>query len=327
MSMKALVTGGAGFIGYHLARALAGRGAAVDILDDHSRGMRDTALDALSETGRVRRLEGDLRRPDLARELGTDYSHVFHMAAILGVERVRSDPYGVLTANAATTQTAIALARRQGALERFVFTSTSEVYAGTLDAFGLPVPTPEEVPITLGRLAEPRTSYMLSKLVGEALCRHAGIPFTIVRPHNVYGPRMGRVHVIPQLLERAFRLAEGEPLQVASAGHRRSFCYVDDAVEYLIRMASAPACLAGVFNVGTQGPEILIGDLARLILDVAGRANPVVPAPATPGSPARRAPDMTKAVEATGYRSRIGLDEGIRRTCAWYRGRPGSVPP
>src|SRR5690606_29629592 len=139
-----------------------GRGAAVDILDDHSRGVRDAALNALSETG-VRLLEGDLRRPDLARELGTDYSHIFHMAAILGVERVRSDPYGVLTANVATTETAIALARRQAALERFVFTSTSEVYAGTLDAFGLPVPTPEEVPITLGRLAEPRTSYMLSK--------------------------------------------------------------------------------------------------------------------------------------------------------------------
>lgn len=326
--MKVLVTGGAGFIGYHLSHALARRGAAVDILDDHSRGARDDALLELADAGAVRLLEGDLRRPGLAGELGTDYSHIFHMAAILGVERVRSSPYEVLAANIAMTETALALAGRQKALERFMFTSTSEVYAGTLEVFGLVVPTPEDVPITLGRMTEPRTSYMLSKLGGEALCRYSGIPFTIVRPHNVYGPRMGWAHAIPQLLEKAFRLAGDDPLLVASAEHSRSFCYVDDAVEYLIRMAAEPDCAGQVFNIGTQEPEIRIGDLARIILDAAGRSNPIVAAPATPGSPVRRAPDMTKAIDATGYRSRIGLHEGVRRTCDWYRHRPaGNARP
>ena len=85
----------------------------------------------------------------------------------------------------------------------FVFASTSEVYAGSLEHFGLPIPTPETAPLGLPDLGRPRTTYMLSKIYGEALCRHAGLPFTILRPHNLYGPRMGMAHVIPELHARA----------------------------------------------------------------------------------------------------------------------------
>lgn len=316
---KALVTGGAGFIGYHLARQLAERGCTVDLLDNHARGARDTALQELVDLPNVQMIEADLTDPDLASRMDTDYSLIFHMAAIIGVAQVRSRPYQVLTANVAMLQTALELARRQTDLERFVFASTSEIYAGTLQAFGIPVPTPETTPLTAGELTEPRTSYMLSKLYGEAMCRFSGVPFTIVRFHNVYGPRMGLSHVVPQLLEKAHQLPPGSALGVASAEHRRSFCYVDDAVDYLIRMTSLPTCAGEVFNVGTEEPELPIGDLARVILDTVGRSNPIEPLPDTPGSPHRRAPDMSKAIAATGYRSRIDLPTGVRRTYAWYR--------
>ena len=318
---KALVTGGAGFIGCHLARRLADEGAAVDILDSHDRGVRDAALEELLARPGVRMLEADLRRGAVAGDLDTDYDLIVHLAAIIGVAQVRSRPYEVLSANVAMLETALALARRQERLGRFVFASTSEIYAGTLQAFGMAVPTPEDTPLTAGDLAEPRTTYMLSKLYGEALCRFSGVPFTIVRFHNVYGPRMGRSHVVPQLLEKAHRLAAGEPLVVASADHRRSFCYVDDAVEYLLRMSALPACADGTFNIGTQEPEVRIGDVARIILDTVGRDNPVAAGPETPGSPARRAPDMARAIAATGYRSRVDLATGVRRTYDWYRER------
>ena len=317
--LKVLVTGGAGFIGYHLARTLAERGDAVDILDNHGRGVRDGALNDLLARPNVRMLEADLCRPGLAEEMDDDYDVIFHLAAIIGVAHVRSRPYEVLSANVAMLETALALARRQKALGRFVFASTSEIYAGTLQAFGIPVPTPETTPLTAGDLAEPRTTYMLSKLYGEALCRFSGVPFTIVRFHNVYGPRMGLSHVIPQLLEKAHGLDDGASLEVASVGHSRSFCYVDDAVEYLIRMATLPACASQTFNIGTQTPEVRIGDVAQVILDVIGRANSIAALPETPGSPPRRAPDMTRAIEATGYRSQVDLRSGVQRTYDWYR--------
>ena len=317
---KLLVTGGAGFIGYHLARSLIARGDAVDILDNHGRGVRDGALLELLARPNIRMLEADLCRPGLAGELDGDYDIIVHLAAIIGVAHVRARPYEVLTANVAMLETALALARRQDHLSRFVFASTSEIYAGTLHSFGISIPTPESTPLTAGDLAEPRTSYMLSKLYGEALCRFSGVPFTIVRFHNVYGPRMGMSHVIPQLLEKAHRLPDGEePLVVASVDHRRSFCYVDDAVEHLLRMATLPACTNDTFNIGTQSPEVRIGDLAQVILDRVGRSNPVVAAPETPGSPSRRAPDMTKAIAATGYRSHVDLADGVRLTYDWYR--------
>jgi len=317
--MKALVTGGAGFIGYHLSHALATRGHRIDLIDNYARGVHDAMLSALGEMPGVRLLVGDLRDPAVAAGIPADYDVIFHLAAIIGVAKVRARPYEVLSANVAMLETALAIARRQASLSRFVFASTSEIYAGTLARFGLPLPTPEDVPLTVGDLAEPRTTYMLSKLYGEALCRYSGLPFTIVRFHNVYGPRMGLSHVIPQLLQKAHGLRDGESLSVASPGHSRAFCCVDDAVEYLIRMATLSQCASDVFNVGTQDPEVRIGALARLILEVTGRDNPVTDAPDTPSSPERRAPDMTKAIAATGYRSGIDLRTGVARTYEWYR--------
>jgi nucleoside-diphosphate-sugar epimerase len=85
----------------------------------------------------------------------------------------------------------LTLARDQRDFSRFLFASTSEVYAGTLQYFGMPIPTPENTPLAMTALDEPRTSYMISKIMGEAMCQQSGLPFTIFRPHNVYGPRMG----------------------------------------------------------------------------------------------------------------------------------------
>jgi nucleoside-diphosphate-sugar epimerase len=316
---KALITGGAGFIGLHLTRHIVARGGQVDLVDDFSRGTRDRELTQLLEVGGTRLLECDLTRPGALADVASDYHCVVHLAAMVGVARVADHPYDVLTSNVAMIANALDAARRQERLHRFVYVSTSEVYAGTLRYFTLPLPTPESTPVAVAELSQPRTSYMLSKIYGEALCHHAQVPFTIVRPHNVYGPRMGFVHVIPEVLKRAYDASDGGSLEVYSSGHTRTFCYIEDAVELMWRAAASPCCVGETLNIGTQAPEITMGELAALIARVVGKELKIVPLSATAGSPARRCPDISKAVTLTEYEPRVSLEEGIRRTYEWYR--------
>jgi len=175
--------------------------------------------------------------------------------------------------------------------------------------------------VALPDLAQSRASYLLSKLYGEALCHHAGVPVTIVRPYNVYGPRMGMAHVVPELLQRAERTPDGGAMTVYSTGHRRAFCYVSDAVELIVRLALAEDALGGVYNVGNQAEEVAIGQLAELVAAAVGRRIAIEAGPDTPGSPARRCPDMTRTGAVTGYEARVPLAEGLRKTYDWYRER------
>jgi UDP-glucose 4-epimerase len=315
---KALITGGAGFIGSHLAHRLVHLGYEVDLVDDFSRGTEDGAIGSLRRSGHVQIFERDLRAPGTLDDLGENYEVIAHLASIVGVANVLDRPYDVLRSNALMTGQAIAFARRQHALSRFLFFSTSEVYAGTLEHFGLQFPTPETAAVALPDVARPRTTYMLSKVYGEAMSHHSGLPFTIARPHNVYGPRMGLAHVIPELLQRAHYAVDGR-FEVYSVDHRRTFCYIDDAVEMIVRAVEAPRASGETLNIGRQAPEVPIGTVAEVVAKVVGKDLEVVPMPATPGSPVRRCPDMSKTLELTEYTPRVELEDGIRRTYEAYR--------
>ena len=320
--MRALITGGAGFIGLHLASALADDGAELLVTDLPADRAEDPAFSSLIDRPNVRWQPLDLLAADAAAALTEDFAptHLFHLAARLGVQDVQAAPYRTLTDNVALLSTALRLARASDELERFVFASTSEVYAGALLHLELPLPTPEDTPLALPDLAEPRSAYMLSKLCGEAMVRHAGLPsFVIVRPHNVYGPRMGMRHVIPQLMARARRLDDAGPLDVFSIEHRRAFCYVSDAVAMLIAAATAPGAHDAVLNLGSEAPEIAMGELGQAILRTMDRQMPIRPLAPHTGSPARRCPAMGRMTEATGVVAQVGLEEGLARTWAWYR--------
>lgn len=319
--MKALITGGAGFIGLFLARRLVDGGARVDIVESFARGVRDADLEALLARPGVRLIERDLTRDDGLDGLDTDYEQIWHLAAIVGVKNVLGAPWDVLTRNVRMLEVALRFARTQRELQRFLFTSTSEVYAGTLERGNLPLPTPESTPLICPDLAQPRTSYMLSKIYGEAMCLASGVPFTAFRPHNIYGPRMGLSHVIPELMDRARKLADGDSIEVFSVDHRRTFCFIDDAVELMTRAADAEAARGAVLNVGRQAPEISIGELAATVIAAAGKRLTIKPGPVTAGSPSRRAPDTTMIRNATGFTPAIELQEGVRRTWEWYETR------
>ncbi len=317
--MKGLITGGAGFIGYHLATRLSESGAEITLIDNLSRGVQDAELTRLLEKVNVCFRQMDLLDREAVLDLDTDYDLIYHLAAIIGVRHVLENPYEVLSRNVALLDNVIALGRKQTRLKRFVFTSTSEIYAGTLRHDLLPIPTPEAAMLTLPPLTEPRTGYMLSKLYGEAMCSQSGLDFTIVRPHNFYGPRMGLSHVIPELCRKLRDVTKGESVTVFSPDHTRTFCYIEDAVATIHALSLSQAGKNEVFNVGTSGPEIRMIDLAEMIADITESKAVLAHGEETTGSPVRRCPDVTKAVSASGYTPGILLEEGIRKTYAWYR--------
>ncbi len=314
---RALLTGGAGFIGAHLADRLLAEDWSVVIVDDLSRGIRDPHLERIAGHPAVSVLQSDVR--DLrAEDLGGEVTHVVHLAAVVGVQNVLDDPERVLRNNVESLHSVLDLARRQPAFERLVFPSTSEVYAGTLAEFGISFPTPEDVPLTVTPLDQPRTSYMLSKIYGEALVRQSDLPSVVVRPHNVYGPRMGTSHVVPQLLERLARAGGGDVV-VHSPDHRRTFCYIDDAVEYLVALMVEPRAVGATVNLGVQDPEVTMRDLALLLRDVSGADAQLVDGDEHPGSPSRRQPDTSLLRRLTGREPAVSLEDGLSRTWAWYR--------
>jgi UDP-glucose 4-epimerase/UDP-glucuronate decarboxylase len=166
----------------------------------------------------------------------------------------------------------------------------------------------------------PRFAYAISKLVGEAAFVHGarakGFSAVVGRFHNVYGPRMGADHVIPEMALRAIR---GEdPFRVWGADQYRAFCYIDDAVEAMLRLMDTPAATGRIVHIGDDTAETNIGDLSKLVLRLAGVSPALAPMPAPAGSVARRCPDLASLRALTGYEPVVPLEEGVRRTLDWY---------
>jgi UDP-glucose 4-epimerase/UDP-glucuronate decarboxylase len=316
---RILVLGGAGFIGCHLATRLAAEGHALTLVDDLSRGRRDAAIEALTARPNVRLVEADLTKAGALDALPREWEQVYMLAAVVGVRNVETDPARVMRVN--TLALLHVLDWMPGRGEVLFFASTSENYAGGVAAGHVPVPTPEAVPLGVPDVAAPRFAYAASKIWGEAAVIHTararGLRAVIGRFHNVYGPRMGADHVIPELSLRALR---GEdPFRVFGADQRRAFCHVSDAVEAMTRLLATESAWGQVVNIGNDAEETRIADLVDLVLRTA-RVRPVVePLPAPPGSVARRCPDITRLRALTGFTPKVGLEAGVAETFAWYR--------
>ncbi len=317
--MKVLITGGAGFIGYHLTNEFLSQGYEVTIVDNFSRGVQDSFLLALEKDHGVKFVSADLMDDSNYDKLDTDFDYIVHLAAIIGVQNVINRPYDVLRLNVELLIKMIAYAKLQKDLKRFLFASTSEIYAGTLEFYDMEIPTPETTPLTITPLESPRTSYMLSKIYGEALLRQSGLKYTIFRPHNFYGPRMGMSHVIPEQLKKAYFSEDGAQIDVFSVNHKRTFCYISDAVRMIRLIAESENTVGEAFNIGNEKPEVTIQHVAETVLKVVGKPLIINPKPATLGSPERRCPSMKKMKEFTGYEGKVSLEEGIQKTFDWYK--------
>jgi len=318
VSARVLITGGAGFLGLHLAKHLWKDGCDLCLVDNLTRGVDDPEFNQFLSNKRTTFIEADLLSIDQTISLGVDFDFIFHLAAIVGVRHVQDQPYNVLVKNTRMLENVITLARMQKREPRLLFASTSEVYAGTLEHFGLTIPTSESAPLALTGLHLPRSSYMLSKLMGEAMVKQSGLPFTIFRPHNLYGSRMGNVHVIPEQLRKAYETDAGGSVVVYSPEHTRAFCFIDDSVEMLQRMMLREGCAGRTLNLGSQTPEVTMRHVAEICIEVSGKELLIEEFAPTPGSPPRRAPDMTLTNDLLDYQAAVGLRSGIEQTWEWY---------
>jgi UDP-glucuronate decarboxylase len=321
--MKVLILGGAGFIGLHLARRLLADNHDVTLVDDFSRGRNDHDLAEIRRHPSVRVISADLTSADAWSGLPHGWDQIYLLAAVVGVRNVERDPARVIRVNTLITLHLLDWVREG---TKIFFASTSEVYAGGVDAGLVPVPTGEDVPVLIADVRAPRFAYAISKLLGEAAFLHAarakGVDVVVGRFHNVYGPRMGNDHVIPEMLLRA--MSGENPFAVPGADQYRAFCYVDDAVEAVIRLMATPAASGEVVHIGDDTELTRIADLATLVFKVSGVSPTIQEKPAPPGSVARRSPDLSKLRRLTGYEPNVPLADGVRRTLEWYRAHIGA---
>jgi UDP-glucuronate decarboxylase len=318
MAEKILITGGAGFIGLNLARALVAREAQVTLVDNFSRGALDADLQALLP--HVHLIEYDLTKPICNGVIGNDYTQVYHLAAVVGVGTSNQAPHRVLRTNLLTMLNVLDWCAQLSKLV-VCFASSSETYAGSIHCGQASIPTPETVPLTIAHPAIPRFSYAASKIIGELLFLNYGRAFgftvRIVRYHNVYGPRMGYAHVVPQFVQRI--VARQNPFNIYGAYQSRAFCYVDDAVEATIQLMELPTAEPLIVNVGNNREEIQIKDLAHKLFTIADFYPDLKINPPPPGSPERRCPNIDYLQRLTDYEPMVDLESGLRRTYHWYR--------
>jgi len=320
-----LITGGAGFIGSHLAEAVLADGDAVVAVDDLSTGsFRNVAQLGPSRFELVvasvddaATMEGLVRAADL----------VYHLAAAVGVKLIVADPVRTIETNIRGTEVVLRLANKWR--RPVVVASTSEVYGKSER-----VPYGEEHDMVLGPTSHSRWAYAASKAIDEFLAvayhRRDGLPVVIARLFNTVGPRQtGRYGmVLPTFIRQALA---GEPLTVYGDGSQsRAFTYVSDAVRALLALPRYEAAFGEVFNVG-GGREITIMELARLVRERTGSASEIVTVPYdrayAPGfeDMVRRVPDITKLQRVTGFAPQVDLEEIIDRVAEHYRQNPGFV--
>ena len=316
--MRFLVTGAAGFLGFCIADKLAQDPEnSVVVVDNFSRGVEDTAYIELAARNNVMRIDADLSDPVAVATLPRDIDVVFHMAALNGTQNFYERPFEVVRACTLPTIFLVEHFGQSASRPRFVYAGTSEAYAATVTRFGWDVPTGEDVPLCIDDPYNARWSYGASKLHGEIATingsRHFDMPFTIVRFHNAYGPRMGDKHVIPDFLERAKR---GE-YSLFGGEDTRSFLFADDAADATIALALSERGNGETFHVGGQR-EITMVQLAEIMMEQIGATSELQVHPGPAGSVRRRCPEVGKAEAVIGKFERTTLEEGLKRTAAFY---------
>lgn len=311
-----LVTGGSGFIGSALVKALVHDGAKVRVFDDNSRGRPRRLTDVEND---IEFMAGDIRDADAVARATQGMDEVHHLAFVNGTEFFYSQPDLVLDVGVRGMINVIDACRKHG-VGNLILASSSEVYQTPPQ-----VPTDEGAPLSVPDVLNPRYSYGGGKLISELMAINFGRKYfervLIFRPHNVYGPDMGFEHVIPQFALRLKKLADAQPagplrFDIQGTGEEtRSFCFVDDLVAGVMVMRAKGEHL-GIYHIGTMD-EVSIADLARRTARAAVRDIAIVPGKLQAGGTLRRCPDISKLAKL-GYKPHVPLDGGLKSTLDWY---------
>jgi UDP-glucuronate decarboxylase len=316
-ALKALVTGGAGFLGSHVCRRLIAEGYSVVCLDNLQTG-RLKNIEPLLSDDRFSFIEADVRDPLPAG----DYAEIWNLACPASPPAYQADPVGTMMINVLGMKNALDLAVQCGA--RVFQASTSEIY-------GDPEVHPQSESYrgavnTLG----PRACYDEGKRAAETLCmdyhRSHGVEIKLVRIFNTYGPHMdpkdGRV--VSNFIVSALK---GEALELYGGGTQtRSFCYVDDLIEGFFRLMRSDAKITGPVNIGNPG-EFTVRELAEIVIEMTGSASGIVDRPLPKDDPLQRRPDITLAADLLGWAPKIPLRQGLEKAIAYFASEAGLPLP
>lgn len=318
--MKVLITGGAGFVGSHLAELLLDQSHEVAVVDDLSTGAMDNIAHLKGRPGFTYVIDTIMNEP-LTAELVDRADVIFHMAAAVGVKLIVEAPVRTIETNVHGTEVVLKHAAKKGKL--VVIFSTSEVYGKSAD-----VPFREDTDLVMGPTFKHRWAYACSKAIDEFLAlayhRERNLPVIVVRLFNTVGPRQtGRYGmVIPTFVRQALA---GEPITVYGDGQQtRSFTYVGDVVGALARLMTAPAAVGEVFNIGNP-QEVSILALAERIKAMTGSQSDIVLVPYEEAYDTgfedmpRRVPSLAKIYALIGYEPTVDLDGILERVIAYRR--------
>ena len=305
---RALVTGGAGFIGSHLCERLLSDGYDVLAVDNYYSSTKDNLAHLLDNP------RFEIIRHDITFPLYVEVDEIYHLACPASPIHYQRDPVQTTKTAVHGSINMLGLAKRTGA--RILLTSTSEVYGDPLVH-----PQSEDYWGNVNPIG-PRACYDEGKRAAETLFfdyhRQHDLDIKVVRLFNTYGPRMhprdGRV--VSNFIVSAIK---DQPLTVYGDGEQtRSFCYIDDLIEGLLAMMQAPVDVIGPINLGNPG-EFTIGELAQKVIAMTGTASSVEHLPLPTDDPIRRQPDITRARQMLGWEPTIALDEGLTKTIAYFR--------
>ncbi len=318
--MRALITGGAGFIGSHLAEALLTRGLEVEIIDDLSTGRFDN-IAHLEKNPRFSYVIDTIMDVELMDKLIGRADVIYHLAAAVGVKYIIEHPLKALQVNIKGTEIVLELANKKK--QKVLIASTSEIY-GKSDK----MPFSEEDDRVIGSTQISRWGYATSKAVDEFLAlayfREKRLPVVIVRLFNTVGPRQTGQYgmVIPRFVHQALM---NHPLLIYGDGAQsRCFAYVSDVIDGMIRLMEHPAAVGNVFNLGSQ-EEITIRDLAHKVKLLCESKSDIIQIPYEQAyeqgfeDMRRRVPDLTKVHNLIGYQPQVLLDEILQNVKAYFQ--------
>ncbi|HEU4694259.1 MAG TPA: GDP-mannose 4,6-dehydratase [Vicinamibacterales bacterium] len=318
--MRALITGGAGFIGSHLAEALLNQGHEVDVIDNLSTGSIRN-IGHLKSNPRFKYTIDTLTNEPLLAELIDRNDVIFHFAAAVGVKLIVEEPVHTIETNVHGTEVVLKHANKKR--KKVLIASTSEVYGKSAD-----VPFREDADLVMGATVKHRWAYACSKAIDEFLAlayyKERGLPVIIVRFFNTVGPRQTGQYgmVLPSFVRQALA---GDPITVFGDGTQsRSFTYVGDVVGCLLKLVNEPKAIGQVFNIGNK-EEVSILRLAEIVKSLTGSSSPIEFIPYDKAyeegfeDMPRRVPDLTKVRELVGYEPKVQLNEIIERVIEYFR--------
>lgn len=310
---RALVTGGAGFLGSHVCRRLLEEGLEVVCLDNLQTGRRKNIEPLLARPG-FSFVESDVRE---ALPQGP-FSEIWNLACPASPPHYQSDPVGTMMTNVLGMKNVLDLAVTCGA--RVFQASTSEIY-------GDPEVHPQkETYRGAVNATGPRACYDEGKRAAETLCfdyhRLHGIEIKVVRIFNTYGPAMDPAdgRVVSNFIASALK---GEPLELYGGGTQtRSFCYVDDLVDGFFLLMRSDAAITGPVNIGNPH-EFTVRELAGIVIEMTGSASVIIDRPMPEDDPKQRRPDISRAAELLGWSPKVPLREGLRRSIPYFAAEVG----